>query len=188
MLVVSVIGGLAAFSQTVLLSNAGQTIVARLRRDLFRHLMKLPPLYHGTRRQGDLLMRLTADILLLRELLVGNLLDAVAAMLVITGTLAAMLWMDWKLTLLSLALVPLVAVASAYFHRRIKHLVRKNRDREGELAASAGESLGAVHVLQAFDAAERTARGYELQNRSSLRSGPQGRPRRSAAHAHRSTC
>ena len=171
MLVVSVIGGIATFSQTVLLSNAGQTIVARLRRDLFRHLMKLPPLYHGTRRQGDLLMRLTADILLLRELLVGNLLDAIAAMLVITGTLAAMLWMDWKLTLLSLALVPLVALASAYFHRRIKHLVRKNRDREGELAASAGESLGAVHVLQAFDAAERTARTYELQNRSSLRSG-----------------
>ena len=171
MLVVSVIGGIATFSQTVLLSNAGQTIVARLRRDLFRHLMRLPPLYHGTRRQGDLLMRLTADILLLRELLVGNLLDAIAAMLVITGTLAAMLWMDWKLTLLSLALVPLVALASAYFHRRIKHLVRKNRDREGELAASAGESLGAVHVLQAFDAAERTARTYELQNRSSLRSG-----------------
>jgi ATP-binding cassette subfamily B protein len=171
MLVVSVIGGVATFSQTVLLSNAGQTIVTRLRRDLFRHLMKLPPLYHGSRRQGDLLMRLTADILLLRELLVGSLLDATAAMLVITGTLAAMLWMDWKLTLLSLALVPLVALASAYFHRRIKFLVRKNRDREGELAASAGESLGAVHVLQAFDAAERTARGYEFQNRSSLRSG-----------------
>ena len=43
--------------------------------------------------------------MLLRELLVGNLLDVAAALLVIVGTLAAMLWMDWKLTLLSLAIV-----------------------------------------------------------------------------------
>lgn len=170
-LLISVIGGLAEFSETVVMSNVGQTVVAKLRRDLFRHLMKLPPLYHMSRRQGDLIMRLTGDIVLMRELLVGNLLDTVSATLVIVGTLGAMLWMDWKLTLLSLSIVPVVAFASAVFSRRIRRLVRTNREKEGELASNAGESLMAIHVLQAFGGAERAAKAYERQNRSSLRSG-----------------
>jgi ATP-binding cassette, subfamily B, bacterial len=170
-LVISVIGGLAEFSETVVMSNVGQTIIAKLRRDLFRHLMKLPPLYHMGRRQGDLLMRLTGDIVLMRELLIGNLLDTASALLVIVGTLAAMLWMDWRLTLLSLSIVPIVAFAGAVFSRRIRRLVRANREKEGQLASNAGESLGAIHVLQAFGGADRAAKNYERQNRSSLRSG-----------------
>lgn len=170
-LVISVIGGLAEFSETVVMSNVGQTIIAKLRRDLFRHLMKLPPLYHMSRQQGDMLMRLTGDIVLMKELLVGNMLDTASALLVILGTLAAMLWMDWKLTLLSLSIVPIVAFASAVFSRKIRKLVRTNREKEGQLASRAGESLGAIHVLQAFGGADNAAKAYERQNRSSLRSG-----------------
>jgi ATP-binding cassette subfamily B protein len=170
-LAISVIGGIADYGETVVMSNVGQSLVSKLRRDLFRHLMKLPPLFHTSRKQGDLLMRLTGDIVLMRELLVGNLLDGAAALLVILGTLAAMLWMDWRLTLLSLAIVPAVAVAGAVFTRRIRGLVRRNRDKEGALAATAGEALGAVHVLQAFGAADRAAGSYERENRSALRAG-----------------
>jgi len=82
-----------------------------------------------------------------------------------------MLWMDWRLTLLSLTIVPVVAFTGAVFSRRIKSLVKKNREKEGDLASNAGESLGAVHVLQAFGGADRAAKAYERQNRSSLRSG-----------------
>ena len=170
-LIISVLGGLAEYGETVVLSNVGQRIVARLRRDLFRQLMRLPVLFHTSRQQGDLLMRLTGDIVLLRELLVGNILDSVGAVLVILGTLLAMLWMDWRLTALSLAIVPLVAVAGAYFSKQIRQLVGQNRRKEGQLASSAGEALGAIHVLQAFGAAERASSAYEKQNRSSLRSG-----------------
>ena len=170
-LVLSVIGGLADYGETVVMSNVGQTLVAKLRRDLFRQLLRLSPLYHTSRQHGDLLMRLTGDIVLMRELLVGNLLDGAAALLVILGTLAAMLWMDWRLTLLSLAIVPVVALAGAVFSRRIRRLVRQNREKEGALASTAGESLGAVHVLQAFGIADRASGAYERQNRSALRSG-----------------
>ena len=170
-LAISVLGGLAEYGETIVLSNVGQKIVAKLRRDLFRQLMRLPTLFHTSRQQGDLLMRLTGDIVLLRELLVGNILDSVGALLVILGTLAAMLWMDWRLTLLSLAIVPMVAFAGAYFSKQIRALVQQNRRKEGQLASSAGEALGAIHVLQAFGAADRASAKYEKQNRQSLRSG-----------------
>lgn len=170
-LAVSVLGGLAEYAQTIVLSEVGQRLVARIRRDLFRHLMVLPPSFHQSRQQGDLLMRLTGDIVLLRELLVGGMLDAVTAVLVLAGTLGMMLWLDWHLTLVSLAIVPLVALAGSAISTRIRRTVRKNRDKEGALAASAGEALGAIHVLQAFGATTGVSDAFERGNRSSLRSG-----------------
>ncbi len=168
---VSALGGFAAFGQAIVLSNVGQSVVARLRRDLFRHLMRLSPLDHSSRRQGDLLMRLTGDIVLLRELLVGGLTDAASASLTLLGTLAMMLWLDGRLTLLTLAIVPLVAFAGSVFGERIRTLVRRNREKEGALAGRASEALGAVAVLQAFGAAATAADQFERANRSSLRGG-----------------
>ena len=141
-LVISVLGGLAEYGETIVLSNVGQTIVAKLRRDLFRQLMRLPTLFHTSRQQGDLLMRLTGDIVLLRELLVGNILDSVGALLVIFGTLLAMLWMDWRLTLLSLAIVPMVAFAGAYFSKQIRALVQQNRAQRRPARLERGRSAG----------------------------------------------
>src|SRR4029077_20082748 len=69
------------------------------------------------------------------------------------------------------AIVPIVALAGATFSRQIRRLLRQGRDKESTLASNARESLGAVHVLQAFGAADRASNSYERQNRSSLRSG-----------------
>lgn len=170
-LLISVLGGIAAYAQTLVLSEVGQRLVARLRRDLFRHLLRLPASYHQSRRQGDLLMRLTGDITLLRELLVGGMLDAAGAAFTLLGTLGMMLWLDYRLTLLSLAIVPAVAVAGSVISERIRTLVRKNRDKEGALAASAGEALGAISVLQTYGATDKVSEAFERGNRSSLRSG-----------------
>ena len=170
-LAISVLGGLADYARTIVLSEVGQRLVARLRRDLFRHLLVLPPSYHQSRSQGDLLMRLTGDIVLLRELLVGGMLDAISAALTLAGTLAMMLWLDWRLTLLSLAIVPGIALASSLISERIRTSVKKNRDKEGVLAANAGEALGAIQLLQAFGATDRVGASFERGNRSSLRSG-----------------
>lgn len=171
LVVVSALAGLAAYAQTLLLSEVGQSVVARLRRDLFRKLLMLSPTFHSGRRQGDLLMRLTGDIVLLRELLVGSLTEGATAALTLVGTLVVMLWIDVPLTLISLAIVPLVAFAGAAVSRRIRTVVRKNREKEGVLSATTGEALGAVAMLQAFSAVSAASGAFERGNRSSLRAG-----------------
>jgi len=113
-------------------------------------------------------MRLTGDIVLLRELLVGNILDSVGALLVILGTLLAMIWMDWRLTLLSLAIVPW-SVRRRYFSKQIRSLVSQNAGRKASCVLGR-RGAGAIHVLQAFGAASRASEKYEKQNRQSLRS------------------
>lgn len=171
LVVLAAIGGLAAYSQTMLLSQVGQQVVSRLRRDLFRHLLSLSPSFHSGSRQGDLLMRLTGDIVLLRELLVGALSDGAGALLTLVGTLLVMAWLDPTLTLVSLTVVPIVALAGRVTGQRIRSVVKKNRDKEGVLSATAGEALGAVPMLQAFGAAAPAMESFERGNRSSLRAG-----------------
>lgn len=169
--VISAAGGIAAYAQATILSNAGQRLVARIRRDLFRRLIALPLEFHHGHRHGDLLMRLTGDIVLLRELLLGGLLDASGALLVLAGTLGVMLWLEPELTLWSLAVVPAVALLGAWIGGRIRRTVRRNRDKEGALAGHAGEALSAVAVVQAFAAEGRVGERFERENRSSLRAG-----------------
>jgi ATP-binding cassette subfamily B protein len=168
---ISALGGFAAYGQAVLLAGTGQRIVTRIRRDLFRHLMKLPPLFHTQRRHGDLLMRLTGDIVLVRELLVGNLLDAFSAGLTLVGTFIVMIVVEPRLTLASLAIVPGVSLASALLSGRIRRAVVRAREKEGGLASHAGEALGAIALLQAFGATGRIAERFERENRSGLRAG-----------------
>ena len=168
---ISAVGGFGAFGQTVMLSNVGQRVVARIRRDLFRHLMRLPVSFHTGREHGDTLLRLTGDIVLLRELLVGGLLDGCAALLTLVGTLGVMLWLEPRLTLASLAIVPPVAIASAGLSERIRRSVQRTRAKEGSVASRAGEALSAIAVLQAFGATGKVTERFERENRSGLRSG-----------------
>jgi len=170
-LLVSALGGLAAYAQTIVLAEVGQRVVARIRRDLFRHLLRLPVTFHSGRRSGDLLMRLTGDIVLLRELVVSALLDGAGSLLLLAGTLALMAWLDPILTLLSLAVTPLVAFAGAALGARIRRAVRRARTREGALSGSAGEALGAIAVVQAFGADRAEDDRFSRENRSGLRSG-----------------
>src|SRR6185503_7681365 len=134
------------YAQTILLSTVGQSVVSKLRRDLFRHLLRLPLTFHTGQRTGDLLMRLTGDIILLRELVVAGLVDAIAAAITLGATLVVMLWLEPQLTLVSLLVAPAIALLGAAFADRMRLVVRRSRDKEGVLSGHAGEALGAIAV------------------------------------------
>ena len=168
---ISLVGGFAAYGQTWLLSRTAQRVASRIRRDLFRQLVHLPLEFHHAHRSGDLLMRLSGDTVLLRELLVGMLVESGASVIMLAGTLAVMLWLEPRLTLISLAVVPVIALLGGWFGGRIRQAVRRSRAKEGALAGHAGESLQAIAVVQAFGAEGRACEWFERENRSSLRAG-----------------
>lgn len=167
----SLAAGFAAYGQTWLMSRTAQQVASRIRRDLFRKLVRLPLEFHHAHRSGDLLMRLSGDAVLLRELLVGTLVDTGGAVITLLGTLGVMLWMEPRLTLLSLAVVPAIALFGGWFGDRIRGAVRKSRAKEGALAGYAGESLQAIAVVQAFGVEGRAGEWFERENRSGLRAG-----------------
>jgi len=170
-LVIAALGGLAAYGQSYLGAKAGQLLAYPPRRDLFRHVHRLSLSFHDQARTGDLLLRMTGDMNLIRNLLVRSTLRVVSHSLVVAGVAILMFRTDWQLTLTALAIVPLLLLTSVRFSRRIKKAVRKQREREGRIAATSAESFGSVAVVKLHGAADTEDDRVMGAHRSSLRQG-----------------
>jgi ATP-binding cassette subfamily B protein len=173
-LAIVVITGLAAAAEyvgTVLLNRAACRIVAEIRNRLFDHLIHLPVSFFQGHRSGDLLTRVTFDIDRMRDILVTALLPMITTAFGLTAMIAVMLWMDWRLALVAIVTFPLFALSVSRRTRRIKEVTRVQRSREGEVASTAGEVIGAIRVVQAFSLEPVFFRKFSLVNRQSLEDG-----------------
>ena len=163
--------GLAYYYEDFLLSTAAQEIVYRIRARLYRHLHRLPLAFHQRRRTGDTLVRLSSDIVVLRDMLVDSVVNVGTGVVMVGLMLAVMFAVDPILTALSIASMPLVVVLSALYGRRLRTTSRKQRKREGQVAALMHEALAAVSVVQLYGAEEREQARFDAVNRRSLKQG-----------------
>jgi len=165
----------AAYLSTVGMALAGSRVLTQIRGDLFAHVQRLSLGFHARAKAGDLITRLTGDVARLQEVAVTAALPLVANVLTLLGMVGVMLWLDWQLTLIALAAFPLFSGALARRGGRIHAVSRTQRKREGELAASASETLGAIRVVQTLGLEGRLNRIFARQNEGSLVEGVQGK-------------
>lgn len=148
--VLAVIGGLFGYGQSYFLAVAGQRVMSSIRMELYGHIQRLSQNFHDERTTGDLMTRLTQDVQMMREFLVNSGMLMLARGMVVVGSLAVMLMMDWRLALVGIAVAPLLALTTWYFGNRIKLASRQLRKREGNLANVMSESISAIKVVQAY--------------------------------------
>src|SRR3954454_20332635 len=96
----------ASYVQSYLLSVTGERVIARLRKDLFGHLLTLPPAFFADRRTGELTSRLGADVQMLQGVLSMNIASMAQSVLTLIGTVVILLMIQPFLTLVTLAVVP----------------------------------------------------------------------------------
>jgi ABC-type multidrug transport system fused ATPase/permease subunit len=173
LLVFALLRGVFYYAQSVLTSLVGQEVVIRIRRQLYAHLQRLGIDFHHRSSTGDLLTRLTGDINNLRQLLAASLLSMISETILLLAFLGVMIWMNWRLALLAVVVMPAISGIVAFYSARIRTQTRKQRRREGELASRMHEILSGIHVVKMF-----TREGYEDErlrtlNRKSLRAGVQ---------------
>ncbi len=133
-----------------LVSWLGERVAADLRRAAFDRLLTLSPAFYETARTGELLSRLAADTSLLQSLVGSAISQWLRAVLILIGALVMLVATSPKLTLVVLAVVPLVVGPLVLFGRREKRASRTAQDRVADLGASAEETLNALRTVQAF--------------------------------------
>ena len=168
---VGVVRGFSYYYEDYLLSSAAQEIVYRIRAKLYRHLHRLPVTFHQRRRTGETLVRLTSDIVVLRDMLVDSIVNIGTGVVMVALMLVVMFLVDPVLTALSIAAMPCVALLSALYGRRIRANSRKQRKREGQVAALMQEALAAAAVVQLHGAEDREQERFDAANRRSLKQG-----------------
>ena len=170
-LVIAALAGLFRYGQKYLTASVGQKVVAAIRRQLYRHIQRLSRSFHTGHHSGDLLVRLTGDIHLLRELMIVSVLFLSEHLLVLLGMVAIMLWMDWQLTLVGLTILPLLSVLALRFSGKIKTATKKQRRRESEIGGAISETISAIAVVQAFARERYESERFSDQDKASLRAG-----------------
>lgn len=170
-LVLAAVRGQLYYNQRVLTATSGIDVVMAIRRQLFEHMQSLSLDYHHRARTGDLMMRMTGDIVMLREMVVAALVTIFTQGLVLISILAIMLYLNVRLTLIAAAVCPLLLVILSVFRLRLVAAARKQRKREGQLASAAHEGLDSVHLVQAYTAEKHEAARFKQLNKRSLQSG-----------------
>jgi ATP-binding cassette, subfamily B, bacterial len=165
--------GIALFSyvRDVLLAQTGQQVVGQLRHDMFRHMQMLSPDVFETKRTGDLLLRLTGDMQMLRQMLVNAWVTFGENALTIVVTVAVMFWLNPFLAMFAVATIPAVVWSAARISKRIRKATKSQREKESNVASIAHEVLGAIMVVQAFNREKIELQRFSRQNRSSIRAG-----------------
>jgi ATP-binding cassette subfamily B protein len=147
---IALIGAVASYAESYLSTSAGLRIGRELRRTLYEHLQRLSLSFYEQRKTGDLVARLTGDVDAAYDFISSALLGGAFDLLVLVGMVAVMLSMDWRFTLVSLAIAPPLFFVVYRLTRRIKSSTRAARRQEAEIASVALEALSAMRTVKAF--------------------------------------
>ena len=147
--IIVVIAG-ATYARFYFVSWLGERVTADLRRDVFDHLLELPPAFFELTRTGEVIARLTNDTTTLETLVGSSASMAVRNFLLLCGGLVMLASTDAKLTLLVLLGVPLVVPPIILFGRRVRRLSRATQERIGEVGAYLDEALHEIRTVQAY--------------------------------------
>ena len=171
MLVIFVLGGLAAIAYGVLMVGVGQGLIADLRNELFDHLQFLSMAYHDRHKVGDLMSRVTNDTEAINQVLSNGLIAFITNILTLGGIMVMMFVLNGLLAIGTLILLPLMVLLTSLVTRRSRVAFRQVQRNLGTLNAVMEENLAGIRVVQAFARAEDTIAQFEGANAASKSAG-----------------
>jgi len=142
-------------AQGLLSARLSQSIVKRMRQDLFDKIIDLPLRYLDNHASGDLISRMTNDIENLSTTVSQSLPSLFSGVLTILGNMAVMLWYCWQLALLSLVTVLLTVLATRFLSRKVRGSSRRRQDLLGQLNGHVEEMITGCRTVTAFNRQER---------------------------------
>jgi len=138
------------FAQMYVMERTGQDVVFDMRTQVFAHLQRLPSRFFDRNPVGRLMTRVTSDVEALNEAFTSGLVMILADLLKLVGIVFVLLWLDWRLALVTFAIMPLMLVASWYFRNRVREAYREVRAAVARLNAFLQENVSGMRLVQLF--------------------------------------
>ncbi len=149
-----------SYAQTYLTGWVGERILADLRNKLFGHLQRLSLGFYERNRAGVIISRLTNDVEALDQLVTDGVTSLVQNTLTLIGTAILLFVLDWRLALATLAVIPLMSVATVIFRIRSSRAYRAVRERLGLVTATLAEDIAGMRMVQAFTREQTNIRNF----------------------------
>lgn len=152
------------YLQGVVMLLMGQYIMRDLREQIFGRLQELPIAYFDRNPVGRLVTRVTNDVDALNELFTSGLVAIAGDVVLLIGIVGVLFWLDWRLALVTFAIVPVLAALTLWFRVRARETYRDVRVRLARINAFLQEHVTGMAVLQLFNRERRAYRQFETIN------------------------
>src|SRR6185369_6826454 len=133
-----------SFLRTYLLSYTGERIVADVRTQLYNHLISLPVSFFASRRVGELTSRMASDVSVVQTTTTGSVTELLRLSIMLIGSVTIIFVTNMRLSLLMLAIVPVVILSAHFYGRYVRKLSTKVQDRLAEANSVLEETLSAI--------------------------------------------
>jgi len=173
LIAITVLAGLVNLWSSYLLINVGLKALLRVRTELYAHLQRLSLKFHDTRRSSDSSFRVAYDTQSVQTIYNRGFTNLFSSGVMLVSTFVIMMRLDAKLTLVSLAVVPLIVWTIHFFAKKIRDQNTTIRERESALLATLQEGLASVRMVHAFGQEDREVGQFRSRADESLRANLQ---------------
>ena len=156
--------GIFYFGQSYLVSYIGQRVIIDVREVMFRNFQRMPMAYFDKHQTGETMSYITNDVSAIQEALVDNLIELFTESSILIGSIVMMLYLDWKLTLLTLIVVPMVGYAMRIFGKKIKANGTVIQERIADITSLLQESISSIRVVKSFVREDYEISRFNKQN------------------------
>ena len=159
---------IAGFGANMLASYRYVSISAKMLFDirvaLLRHLQTLSPRFYAGFRLGDLMSRLNSDVSDVQRIAADTLLSVLSNLLFFVGCVGMMLWLNWRLFLVSVILVPACLLSFTYYQRKLTALTQQMRERSADLGSFLVDTVMGMRAVTSLNASEREVARFQGRN------------------------
>ena len=148
--VVFLVRGIFYYGQSYLVSYIGEKVIIDVREDMFCKFQRMPMAYFDRHQTGETMSFITNDVAAIQSALVTNLIEMVTEGSILIGSIVMMITLDWKLSLLTLVVIPLVGQAMKIFGKKLKRNGTLIQERAADITSLLQESISSIRVVKSF--------------------------------------
>jgi ATP-binding cassette subfamily B protein len=152
------------YAEGYVMQLMGQYVMNDMRRQIFAHLQRLPISFYDRNPIGRLVTRVTTDVDALNELLSAGIVSIFGDVLLLTGIVGVLFWLDWRLALVAFSILPLLFLLTSWFQARVRGSFREVRVKIARINAFLQEHITGMPVVQLFNREQRAYGDFEVIN------------------------
>ena len=163
-IVVFFLRGIFFYGQTYLMAYAGQRVIIDIRLAVYRQLQRLSLSFYEKRKTGTIMSYVTNDVGALQGALIDNVIELLTEGFVLLGSIIAMIYLDWKLTLFTFSTFPLVLIVIDYFGKKIRSSGSLIQERTADITSILQESISSARIIKSFVREDYEIKRFDREN------------------------
>lgn len=164
-----VVRGLFWYGQNYLMSYVGQSVIIDIRAALFKKLQRLSVSFYDKNKTGTIMSYVTNDVNALQSAMVENTIEMITEGFILIGSVVAMIYLDWRLTLFTVCTFPVVLWFMEFFGKKIRKTGGRIQECTADITSVLQESVASARVIKSFVREDYEVDRFDVENRANFR-------------------